>query len=390
MAKLLLAGAEHEAMERLGAALGRSLGDWDLQLIHESEAALEELSRRRNHYDLILARFDATTLARLLEVCRTLSPQTLRFAACEAAEPGPGSIPFAHQRLAPNVSPAYIVELLQAAAEVAATAQSHPVLAQLITDLSDVPSPPLLYFDIREQIEGHTGSSAGMAEIAARDPSLVARILRVANSGFYGVPRSISSLEEAVRIIGTDSLLSMVLAAHLFSGLPPPGLNLEVLWRHALQVSALAREIATLEGASIEEQGQAFIAGLLHDIGIMVLLENQPARYQPMWQQAAGDEQRLAVLEREAFGTTHGELGALILKLWSLPEAVVEGVRHSHSELVPKGGGISGPAEAVMAAEWLLGTPADAATLALHNIDPAVLAAWEQARANVLRQDLVL
>jgi putative nucleotidyltransferase with HDIG domain len=190
-----------------------------------------------------------------------------------------------------------------------------------------------------------------MAGITARDPSLVARVLKIANSGFYALPRTVSDISEAIGLIGTDSLLGLVLAAHLYSGLPPPGLNLELLWQHTMNVSSLARQIAQLEGGSRTEQSTSSVAGLLHDIGLMMLLENEPARYQPLWQRSGGDEAELARMERDAFGVTHGELGALVLALWTLPDAVVQAVANSHMRAATD---LSLTCRAVLAAEWLL------------------------------------
>ncbi len=339
----------------------------------------------------MLAKFDEPeSYSQVFEACRTTSPQTLRFAIFDGSAPQPTQVPFAHQVLAIPERIEAMHPVLAAGVEVAERARAHPTLSRIVANLHDVPSPPVLYFDIREQVEQRHGDLAGMADIAGRDPSLVARILRVANSGFYGLPRSISNLSEAVGLIGTDALLGMVLAAHLYSGLPPPGLNLEILWQHTLQVSSLAKQIAALEGADRAAQGEAAIAGLLHDLGIMVLLENEPAQYQPMWHQAAGDESRLAEFERDAFGTTHGELGALILKLWSLPEPVIDAVAHSHTVNHLDEPGLSVQARAVLAAEWLLASTGTDVPEPLDAVDQNVLAAWQSECERVLSSGLVL
>ena len=129
-----------------------------------------------------------------------------------------------------------------------------------------------------------------------------------------------------------------------------------MLWQHVVSVSKLAGELAKHEGASRTEVGLATVAGLLHDIGLMVLLENEAARYQPLWQAAVGNETALVSLEREAFGACHGELGAMILSLWGLPGEVVNAVSNSH--LPPSGGDafseLDAASRAVIAAEWLL------------------------------------
>ena len=156
-----------------------------------------------------------------------------------------------------------------------------------------------------------------------------------------------------------------------------------------MRVSTLAKQIAQAEGASHAEQCESAVAGLLHDIGILVLLENEPARYQPMWRSSGGDERVLAELEREAFGATHGELGALILMLWSLPDAVVKAVAHSHNVQRPNDGDLPLTSRAVLAAEWLLDSSADVeAPESLLPLPDDGLVQWHALRDQVAVQNL--
>jgi HD-like signal output (HDOD) protein len=351
MAELLFVGRDDGDLKRLGLALGRAEPDWSIRHVHETHAALDQLGRRSAQ--LVLAELDGAEeeYESLFSGVADACPGAIRFALVTPTDCAPPRIPLAHQCLAVREDISYLRPILAAGLAVAERASQHSELAKLISRLHDVPSPPVLYFDIREQLEAPDGNLAQMAGITARDPSLVARVLKIANSGFYALPRTVSDISEAIGLIGTDSLLGLVLAAHLYSGLPPPGLNLELLWQHTIKVSSLARQVAQLEGGSRTEQSTSSVAGLLHDIGLMMLLENEPARYQPLWQRSGGDEAELARMERDAFGVTHGELGALVLALWTLPDAVVQAVANSH---MPAATGLSLTCRAVLAAEWLL------------------------------------
>lgn len=356
MANVLLVGAADTAQEKLVAFLLRALPDWSVHRVVSTAAAIEHLSMR--HTEIIIACLDQqpSSYEPLFEQTRSGSSHTLRFALIPTDAAQPPDIKGAHQVLAARDNHDFLIPILLAAEEVVTKTLTNPALARIMARLEDIPSPPVMYFDIREQIEQTQGNTSSLAEIAARDPSLVARILKTANSGFYGLPRSVSSLEDALGLIGTDALLGMVLAVHLFSGLPPPGLKLEVLWQHCVDVSQLARQIAQLEGASRQTQSECAVAGLLHDIGLLVLLENEPALYQPLWLRCNGDEFALADLERDTFGITHGELGAMILKLWSLPEPIVNAVADSHTLTHGVGVDVDVPltSRAVLAAEWFL------------------------------------
>lgn len=354
---VLLVGAVDGSLNRIAAAASRENPDWSVRQIADPEAALEHISHR--HTDLLLANLgDGTEVYESLfqRVAQT-SAQTIRLAMLTSENGVPPRVEHAHQVLAERENLDYLAPVLLAATDVARRMHDHDRLTSIISNLQDVPSPPTLYFDIREALESLTADHAKMAEITARDPSLVARVLKIANSGFYALPRSVSDLSEAIGLIGVDALLGLVLAAHLYSGLPPPGLKLEMLWKHTSRVSLLARQITRMEGGDQHAQSQSAVAGLLHDIGLMVLLENEPARYQPLWRRSQGDELMLAAMERDAFGVTHGELGALILMLWNLPAEVVDAVANSHAPaevLNDTGAELSITSQSVLAAEWLL------------------------------------
>jgi putative nucleotidyltransferase with HDIG domain len=154
--------------------------------------------------------------------------------------------------------------------------------------------------------------------------------------------------------MGTDTVSSLVLAAHTFDRMPAPGINLDALWQHSLMVAALARHIATEEGGDRLTVNTAGVAGLLHDIGQLTLLANVPELYQSLLRQAGGDEGRLIELERERFGVGHAELGSYVLGLWSLPDAVVEAVLQHHDTAAGDGQHATLVSKAVCAAERLL------------------------------------
>ncbi len=387
MSEVLLVGDTYGLADKLGACIVRECPALSVRRIGDATAAVEHLQHRAADVILAFTGADTTETETLMRNASENVAHAIRIALANPDEPPPEKIAFAHQVLAARDDIGYLVPIIEAALVVAARAAQNSRLQRVVSDLHDVPSPPTLYFEIREQIENMSGDLQRMAEITAKDPGLVARILRIANSGFYGLPRSVSDLSEALGLIGTDALLGMVLAAHLYAGLPPPGLKLEVLWQHTLRVSSLARQIARLEGGDMSLQSVSAVAGLLHDIGVLILLENEPARYQPLWRESAGNEQTLARLEVETFGVTHGELGALILMLWSLPEGVVQAVADSHactaSEDLPLA------SRAVMAAEWLLDQASEVVVPGnLAAVPEDTLARWHVARDEVATQSL--
>ena len=379
MIDILFVGAEHAPLRALCHALRAAQPDWQIRHVATDEMALEQLARRPVQVLLSCPDGSPAVATSLFDAAVTACPGAVRLAML--ADPA-ANVPLAHQCLPTGSSPATVQAVLAGAVAVAERMRGNREVQRLLCDLREVASPPALYFDIREQLQGRDASLVTTAAIAARDPALVARVLKVANSGFYGLPRSVNDLTAALGLIGSDALLSLVLASHLFSGLPPPGMNLDRLWRHAQQVGALARAIAAADGGSRAQQNSAAMAGLLHDVGLIVLLQNEAARYQPLWRRAAGDEALLVELERGEFGICHGELGALILTLWTLPLDVVRAVAHSHLGDVTELPLVS---RAVLAAEWLQGIDTgevdpDALSPALAAAAPDAWQRWQTVR----------
>ena len=387
MPELLLVGSNDRPLTTIAPFLERNEPEWAIRQVANGSAAEEYIQRRKPEVVLAALGNDADPYETLFRNVAEQSPGTIRLALYDKSIGLPPKMPCAHQVMATRDEYEQLRPILTAAVEVSQRARQHVQLQKIICNLEDVPSPPTLYFDIREQLDSPDGNLERIATLVARDPSLVARVLRIVNSGFYAMPRSISDIGQAIGLIGADALLGLVLAAHLYSGLPPPGLKLELLWQHSIHVSAMARQITRLESGDRNAQSQSAVAGLLHDIGLMVLLENEPARYQPLWQKSHGDEAVLATLEREAFGITHGELGAVILMLWSLPAEVVEAVAHSHApaEMFP-----CDPAElsivsrSVLAGEWLIDRARDAdVPAALQGASEDTLNRWRAIRDGV-------
>lgn len=349
---VLLIGPASQALMQFQRAVSAQHPGWSVLLSADPGAALEKLQQRPVNVALVweddVARCEAL-LSKLGDIC----PGAVRLAIM--ADPAP-VIRGAHQSLSSRSRHEDLLATLLSAVEVSQQISGQAQLQQIISRFHDVPSPPILYFEIREQLASASGNVASLADVAGRDPALVARTLKMANSGFYARPRSVGDLSEAIQLLGGETLLGLVLAAHLFSGLPPPGLRLDCLWQHTIEVATLARDISRIQSADRQQSSHAYVAGLLHDVGLLVLLQNESSRYQPIWRACGGDESELSERERAEFGVTHGELGALILKLWNMPPAVVQAVANSHaseSDLNARQE-LTLVDRSVLAAEWLL------------------------------------
>lgn len=323
--------------------------NWQSIRVNSAEAALDIITQRQ--ISLIVANFGSATNA-----CKDFFSQVnarissaIQFVLL--SENNTDEINYSHQSIAAQCQPADIIEAINRGLSVWQRTQDNPQLDGLLKKLNKLPTPPALYFDLRDELDSLNYCTKSIADIITRDQALSARLLRVVNSGFYAVPRSIVDLSQAVGLLGTDLVMGLVLSAHLFDSLPLPGLNLDDLWKHNLTVSVLAKHIARQQGADLETINISGVAGLLHDLGGLVLLANLPAQYHSLIRQANGDENLLVELEQQAFGVAHPEIGALVMELWNMPGAMIEAVAGHHQAFENQ---TSIPAKALLLAEWLI------------------------------------
>jgi HD-like signal output (HDOD) protein len=160
--------------------------------------------------------------------------------------------------------------------------------------------------------------------------------------------------------LGVDTIKALALSASAFSSFNVskcPWFSIEGLQRHSTAVGAMAREIAKSQKVSKQFLDDTFVAGLLHDVGQLVLVSNHPEKYDRVMSAVAGGDRTIAEAERETFGTTHAEVGGYLLWLWGLPDPVVEAVAFHHNPSGCPGGGFA-PLTAVYVANVLEDRPA--------------------------------
>jgi len=204
---------------------------------------------------------------------------------------------------------------------------STPTLDTLIADSCDIPSAPPVVTEIMSAMADPMVGAEQIAAVIARDPTLVAQLLRVANSPFYGRRGQVGSVEAAVMTLGFHAVRNLVVALSTrgvygeFAGLT------RALWDHANAVAQASGAIAKGIGrVSVED---AFAAGLLHDLGMVLLLRADEAGYTALVE-GGPDVVALAAVERAHFGFDHGDAGAAVVLHWSLPESLVAVVGAVH------------------------------------------------------------
>lgn len=238
----------------------------------------------------------------------------------------------AHQYLAKPCDPEALCSAIHRAT-LAGTSLNNPRLRQLLGRLDHLPSMPKVYEELLRKLENPETSLQELAETVGRDPAMTAKILKLVNSAFFGLPHTVTDLQEAVGFLGLGTLKTLVLAVHAFQQYESRDLAwfpYEKLWHHSLAVGTRARDWARSMATSGEIAEQAAVAGLLHDLGQLILAANLKDEYSQVWLQATQQRRPLDEVEHAALGTTHAEVGGYLLGLWGLPVPIVEAIAHHH------------------------------------------------------------
>lgn len=202
---------------------------------------------------------------------------------------------------------------------------------EILDNLHQLPAIPAVVQELIQNFDNPALDNPHLAQKISQDQALVAKMLRVANSSFYGLPRQVGSTQEAVVVLGFSTVRSLVLSAGFidaFSAAAPAAcVDRKHYWQRSLTVATYARAVAK---CLRQDSETAFTAGLLHDIGLMVLDICAHERLAMVWKNAQGDGEDLIQAERAAFGFDHAELGAEVAHRWKFPSAIEDAIRYHY------------------------------------------------------------
>ena len=192
---------------------------------------------------------------------------------------------------------------------------------------------PDIYYKIIAAINNPDTSLDTIAQIVSKDVTLSAKVLQLVNSSFYSLRQKVDTLTWALALIGTNQLINIVSgvsAVSLFKNIPSQLMNMASFWEHSIACGTTARLLAGYFKRSAEAE-RFFVAGLLHDIGRLILLRNLPDSCIELFQQAGREKIFLFVAESKTFGADHSHIGAKMALKWNLPETLVDMIKGHHS-----------------------------------------------------------
>lgn len=355
--RLIFVDDEPLVLEGLRRSLHAMRGQWTMEFANGGAEALKIMEQ--HPFDVVVSdmRMPGMDGAQLLQEVKARYPQTIRIVLSghSSRESLLRSVAPSHQSLS---KPCTVDELKQRVARAFALHEllENSAIKGVISGLGSIPSLPAVYEQAVQELQSKDPSLAKIAAIISQDAPMTAKILQLANSALLGVRCHISSAAQAVTFIGLDLIRALVISVHIFSQFDDrqvQELNIPQLWKHCLATACCARAIAESEKASKPALDDCFTAGMLHDIGKLILIGSLPDKYKDVLAKVTKDGVPLLQAEHDTFNCSHAEVGAYLIGIWGLPHAIVEAVAWHHLPSVAPSKTF-GPVTAVHVADALL------------------------------------
>ncbi|MBW8889923.1 MAG: HDOD domain-containing protein [Fibrobacteres bacterium] len=212
---------------------------------------------------------------------------------------------------------------------------------RIIQDLGQIPTMPTIAAKVMQIVNDPHSSAEDVAKFISRDVALTSKVLRLANSAFYGIPRTISSVNSAIVILGFNTIRSLVLSASVLKVFPQkPGLvrfDRKAFWKHSFMVGIASRMLAQIyRKKKLVDMETAFSAGLLHDIGKIILEQFSNEDYLPVLNAAKEKGLPLVMVEKSILGMSHADVSGMLVDKWQMPNELKGPIVFHHSPLEDK------------------------------------------------------
>ncbi len=331
MRRVLFVDDEPRILEGLRRMLRSQRHEWEMAFAPGGEAALALMEA--SPFDVIVSdmRMPGMDGASLLWRVREVHPEVVRIVLSGHTELSTALrvVPVAHQFLAKPCD----AEMLRVAIERACHLKallSDDSIRRTVTALGDLPSVPRTYEALTQALADPDASLQLVAKIVEQDVGISAKVLQLVNSAFFGITHSMTSIQSAVSYLGINTLKSLVLSVEIFRAFKPqkdlPGFSLEKLQHHAQLTAQIAARLPVPKHLA----DIALVAGMLHDVGKLILAWKISSHFESMLAEAHEANCPVHQVEERHNGFSHAEIGAYLLGLWGLPYTVVEAVALHH------------------------------------------------------------
>ena len=326
--RVIFVDDDPNVLDSLRNLLRRRQRDWDMEFVGSGAEALAMLDARP--FDAIVTDMQMPEMdgAELLELVKRQHPRAARIVLSGHAGRSAvlRSLSLAHRFLSKPCDARTIASVIEATLHLQRLLNDS-TLRTFVGQIGSLPPAPETYIKLTRAVESEHVTTAALAAIVESDPATAAKVLQLVNSAFFGLTRPVTSIQQAIGYLGVDLLKGVVLSIYVFDTsvpYPPPALSLSVLRSHSMMVAKLARALA---GPSHGEA--AFAAGVVHDIGKIVLGVGRPDVFGRLVRLTA-DGRSFFAAEKELARVTHAEVGSYLLGMWGLPFDIVEATAFHH------------------------------------------------------------
>ncbi|MGB9436423.1 MAG: response regulator [Desulfobacterales bacterium] len=332
--RILFVDDEPMVLNGLQRTLRKMRHDWDMTFVGSGREALDVLGKKSMDVIVSDLRMPEMDGGRLLADVKKQHPQVVRIILSGQLdqEMTLKSVQLAHQSLS---KPCDAEVLKHTLAKLFALRDflSDDSIKSIISQIESLPSMPSIYTEIVSEMQSDDPAIKKVGEIISKDISMTAKILQMVNSAFFGLFQKIKSPEQAVMMLGMETIKALVLSVKIFSEFNQNNFswfNIDALFDHSLAVSVYAKTIIKNENPDQGLINNSMMAGLLHDLGKLILATNFEKSYRQVLAEAQGTGKNPLDLEYEAFGTSHAEIGAYLMGLWRLENSIIEAIAFHH------------------------------------------------------------
>jgi HD-like signal output (HDOD) protein len=324
--RVMFVDDEPNVLDGLRNLLRKQRHQWDMLFAASGKAALEELARRP--VDVIVSdmRMPGMDGAELLSRVRELYPETVRIVLSGHAERDAIArvVSVAHQFLSKPADANAVRTVVERTCQFQALMQDEGI-RRVVGGLQQLPSLPDTYWQLVRATEDPNVAIGDIAKIVERDPAMSVKVLQLVNSAYFGLAQKTESIGRAVTYLGIENLKGLLVAVHVFSADSFPaieGLSSTQMRDEAVLTGTLARQI--VKDPKLADA--AFAAGIVHDVGHLVLARDPSKRYGEVWRAARASGEPIRIVELRELGVTHAMVGAYLLGVWGLPFILAETV----------------------------------------------------------------
>jgi HD-like signal output (HDOD) protein len=334
MKKILFVDDEPKILEGIKRMLRPMREQWDVQFATSGPEALRLLQKESFNILVTDMRMPGMDGAELLTLVREQFPTVVRIVLSGYSEQEMvfKSVKAAHQYLSKPCEPKTLIITIENACGLHDWL-SNEAITSVVSSMEALPSMPVLYRKIVEELGRKDASVSRIAHTISLDVAMAAKVLQLVNSGFFSLRQHVTDMLQAVSLLGLDTIKALVLSVHIFSQFSLSKasiLDIAEVSKHSLRVGLFSRAISIAEGVDKVVIDDAFIGGILHDVGKLILAANFDKQYKRAIHLSGQERISLQEAENQLFNANHCDVGGYFAALWGFPDSIIRAVGFHH------------------------------------------------------------